>query len=56
KVTREFRGDIFNIEIQNPNHVSSGVAKMTVDGKEIEGNIIPSFNDGKAHTVTVVLG
>lgn len=56
KVTRQFRGDVFNITIKNPNHVSKGVAKMSVDGKEVEGNIIPVFRDGKVHEVEVVLG
>lgn len=56
KITREFRGDIYEITIENPNHVSTGVAKMVVDGKEVAGNIIPVSGDGKTHTVTVVMG
>ena len=56
KVTREFRGDIFEIEIKNPNHVSCGVAKMVVDGKEIMGNVIPVFGDGNSHKIEVILG
>lgn len=56
KVVREFRGDILNIEIQNPNHVSKGVAKLVVDGKEISGNIIPVFGDSKAHNILVIMG
>lgn len=56
KVTRQFRGDTFNITIKNPSHVSKGVAKMTVDGKEVDGNVIPVFGDGKTHEVEVVLG
>ncbi len=56
RVVREFRGDVFDITIKNPNHVSKGVAKLTVDGKEITGSIIPVANDGKRHIVEVVLG
>lgn len=56
KVTREFRKDIFKIEIKNPNHVSTGVKEMVVDGKVVEGNVIPVFGDGKEHTVVVTLG
>lgn len=56
RIVREFRGDIFDITIKNPNHVSKGVAKLTIDGKEVEGNIIPVQNDGKRHVVEVVLG
>lgn len=56
KITREFRGDKFNITVSNPNHVSKGVKSMTVDGKAVEGNVLPVFKDGKEHEVVVVLG
>lgn len=56
EITRHFRGDILKITIKNPNHVCKGVAKMTVDGKEAAGNIVPVFGDGKEHAVEVVLG
>ncbi|WMJ85964.1 GH36-type glycosyl hydrolase domain-containing protein [Anaerocolumna sp. MB42-C2] len=56
QVTRHFRGDILKITIKNPNHVSAGVAKMTVDGKEVSDNIVPVFGDGKEHGVEVILG
>jgi len=54
--TRKFRGSTYEIEVKNPNHVSKGVAKMIVDGKEITGNIAPIFNDGKTHQVKVIMG
>ncbi len=44
KVTRIFRGVKYNININN---TSSGKYQMVVDGKEIDGNIIP-FNKDKA--------
>ena len=56
KASRKFRGDIFDIEIQNPDHVCKGVKSVEVDGNAIEGNILPVFNDGKNHKVIVVLG
>jgi cellobiose phosphorylase len=56
QVTRQFRGDTYKITVKNPNHVSKGVAKMTVDGKEVAGNIIPTVGDSKVHEVEVVLG
>ena len=31
-------------------------ASVTVDGKAIEGNVLPVFGDGKTHAVTVVMG
>lgn len=55
-IIRQFRGDTYRINVKNPNHVSQGVAKVTVDQKEITGNILPLFGDGKVHDVEVVLG
>ncbi len=56
QITRQFRNDIFNIAVKNPKHVSTGVSRMTVDGKEVAGNIIPVFGDGKEHSVEITLG
>ncbi|MHB8064498.1 MAG: GH36-type glycosyl hydrolase domain-containing protein [Ruminiclostridium sp.] len=56
KISRKFRNAIFEISISNPSHVSKGVKKLVVDGKELAGNIIPVFNDSKTHNVEVVMG
>ena len=56
KIIREFRGDTYQIEIQNPNHVSTGVVQFIVDGKEIGGNIVPVYGDGQVHHVQVIMG
>lgn len=56
EITRRFRGDEFNIKIKNPNHVCTGVVKLILDGKEIEGNVIPVVGDKGRHEVEVVLG
>lgn len=56
KYTRQFRGAIYEIEVDNSSHVNSGILKIVVDGKEIEGNILPDFQDGKTHKVEVTLG
>ncbi|WP_294238482.1 GH36-type glycosyl hydrolase domain-containing protein [Pseudobutyrivibrio sp.] len=40
-VTRVYRGVTYNIEIKNPNKVQKGVASLTVDGVEVQGNVIP---------------
>ena len=55
-VSRQFRGATYDITVQNPNHVCKGIASVTVDGKAIEGNVLPVFGDGKTHAVTVVMG
>ena len=56
QVSRRFRGATYAIDIQNPSHVCRGVKSVTVDGKAIEGNVLPVFGDGKVHQVTVTLG
>ena len=54
--SRQFRGDTFEIKVSNPAHVCKGIKSMTVDGKAVEGNVIPVIGDGKSHTVEVVMG
>lgn len=54
--TRQFRGATYDIKVSNPDHVNKGIKSVTVDGTAIEGNILPVFEDGKTHTVEVVMG
>jgi len=54
-LTRQFRGAEYKITVKNPDGVSKGVVKMTVDGAEKEGNVVPAFSGG-SHTIEVVLG
>ncbi len=56
QISRRFRGAVYEIAIQNPHHVCRGVKQMTLDGKPLDGNILPALSDGKTHQVTVVLG
>ncbi len=53
-VKRKFRGAIYNITIQNPHHVCTGIKTLEVDGKRIEGNIVR--HQPGHHQVNVVLG
>lgn len=56
KVIREFRGAIYEITIENPQHISKGINSITVDGTKIDGNIVPNAKDGKKHQVSVIMG
>ena len=56
KIKRQFRGADFDIEVKNPQHVSKGVKKLLIDGKEFKGNIIPVMNDSANHKVEVIMG
>ena len=53
-VKRKFRGAIYNITIQNPHHVCTGIKTLEIDGKRIEGNIVK--HQPGHHQVNVVLG
>lgn len=55
-ISRQFRGATYDVTVKNPNHVCKGVVSVTVDGKAIEGNVLPVFSDGKSHAVEVVMG
>ncbi|MBD0850873.1 GH36-type glycosyl hydrolase domain-containing protein [Maribacter arenosus] len=56
KMSREFRGATYKIEVQNPDHVSKGVKRILVNGKEIPSNTVPILEKGKAHSVQVIMG
>jgi cellobiose phosphorylase len=55
-IRRPFRGDVYEIEIFNPEGREHGVKQITVDGHELHGNLVIPFKDGKVHQVKVVLG
>ncbi len=55
-VVRQFRGAEYRISVKNPNGVSSGVKELKVDGRSVEGSIIPVAAPGSKVEVEVVLG
>ncbi len=55
-IRRLFRGAVYDVEILNPDGVQKGVKGIQVDGKELRGNLVPAFRDGKTHRVRVVMG
>jgi cellobiose phosphorylase len=54
-ISRKFRGATYKIEVKN-NGVMKGVKKITLNGKEIKGNIIPLQPEGSVNTVEVIMG
>ena len=56
RVTRRFRGVVYEIEVRNPRHVSGGVVGMAVDGREVFGNLVPAGDGGAVVHVVVELG
>lgn len=55
ELTREFRGARYHIRFRNPNGLSNGDVKLTVDGHELEGNLLPAYGDGQLHEVEAML-
>ena len=54
RAQRIFRGALYRIEVQNPEHVSRGVRRILVDGEETDR--IPVMEQGSETTVTVIMG
>jgi cellobiose phosphorylase len=54
-ISRKFRGATYQIEVKNSGAMK-GVKKIVVNGKEIEGNIIPMQPEGSVNTVEVIMG
>ena len=53
-VSRQWRGARYEIKVENPNHVSKGILKIYVDGKESE--YIPICDAGKLVHVNIIMG
>jgi len=56
KITRVFRNAQYNIIIKNPNGVEKGISALSVDGKLIDGNIIPFVEGQKSYDVVAFMG
>jgi len=56
-VQRRFRGVTYTIAVSNPRGRSKGVKTLVVDGRKVEGNVIPLAADGRtAVNVEAALG
>lgn len=55
-VHRTFRNAVYDIHIENPDHVEKGVLSMTVDGEPVEGRVIPVQEGKTRYRVSVVMG
>ena len=53
-VCRKFRGADYQIHVLNPNGISKGVKSITLDGQQLDGQVVP-FSDGQ-HKVEVIMG
>jgi cellobiose phosphorylase len=55
KMTRKYRGATYNIEVENPNHISKGVHRILVNNQEINGTVVPIQEAGKEHSIKVIM-
>lgn len=56
KVTRRFRRATYEVEVENPEHVSQGIREIWVDGEQYHSHLLPVFPSGTTHDVRVVMG
>ena len=54
-VNRKFRGADYVIKVIN-NGAMKGVKKLVVNGKEVEGNLVPMAEKGTKNVVEVYMG
>lgn len=55
-VTRKFREGTYHIQVKNPQNVEKGVVSMTVDGKAVDGHIIPYEKGKEEYNVVITMG
>ena len=56
ELTRKFREGTYHIKVTNPGNVEKGVKSVTVDGKPIEGCVIPYVAGKETYDVVVTMG
>lgn len=55
-LTRVFREGTYHIAVKNPQNVEKGVVSLVVDGKTVDGHIIPYEKGKTEYHVTVTMG
>lgn len=56
EITRKFREGTYNIKVVNPDNVEKGVKSITVDGKTLDGCVVPYEKDKTEYNVVVTMG
>ena len=56
ELIRKFRGATYYIDVKKPDGVQKGVSRISVDGKEMKGNLIPMEEGKTEYHVTVYMG
>ena len=53
-LTRQWRGAEYQIQVENPNHVSKGVKELYLDNQAV--SFVPVQEEGSTHIIRVVMG
>ncbi len=60
QITYRYHTTVYQITVENPNHVSRGVASVTLDDVQLQTNttdtLVPLTDDGREHRILVVMG
>ncbi|RKY84914.1 glycosyl transferase family 36, partial [candidate division KSB1 bacterium] len=56
EVRRPFRGDVYQITVENSKRVERGIQKLFLDGIQVEPPVIIPKCDGKVHQVKAIMG
>jgi len=56
KVRKHYRDAVYEIQVRNPEGISKGIKQVILDGQVFKGDIIPSFGDGKLHSIEILMG
>ena len=55
-ITRRYRGAVYEITVENPEGVEKGVCSVILEGRRVEGNVLPVQPAGKHVSVLVRMG
>lgn len=53
---RVYRGTTYDVKVENPKGVQSGVKELYLDGRKVNGDLIKPLSDGKIHSIRVIMG
>ncbi|HYK91102.1 MAG TPA: glycosyl hydrolase family 65 protein, partial [Acidobacteriota bacterium] len=56
RISRIYRGETFDIEVQNPQGVMKGVRRVRMDGREVPDRLLRPTGDHQSHKVVVEMG
>jgi cellobiose phosphorylase len=56
RLTYRYELAVYEIQVQNPNHVNQGVQEVTLNGRVLPDKMIPLSLDGGIVNVHIVMG